>query len=197
MKNSFLTVLFIFCAGSILGQRQPESVQNKQLLYFEATESKSWDIVLDMINPKIFKLTPRVKIEQIYRQMDNKTSMLIHFRNMKILNFLPELVVSDTSYIPVDYSQELHIQVNPGIYKTKKQLRILQEGFQLSYLGQGIKFDPKKYQFILESRNTIIWSSPVGKEFWTFWEYRPNDPMLKVILPLDVVNRLGSGWSVD
>lgn len=129
--------------------------------------------------------------------MDSETSLLISFKNMKVLNYKSELVVSDTSYIPVDYSQELHIRVNPGIYKTKKQLRTLQEGFQLSYLGQGIIFDFEKYQFIVESKSTIICSSPLGQESWTFWEYRPDDPMTRVILPLEVINRLRTGWIAD
>jgi hypothetical protein len=123
--------------------------------------------------------------------------MLIRFDNSKILSFRTELVVSDTSYVPVDYSQYLYINVNPALYKTKKQLKTLQDGFELNYLGQGIEFDPNKHQFIVESRNTLIASSPVGKELWSFWEYRPNDPMIRLIFPKEVTERLKRGWKED
>lgn len=194
MKYCIFIGLFLFYSEFSFGQFNSDRIEEKLTKYFQATESKNWETVLNLINPKIFKLTPRKVIEQMYRQMDRKASMLIRFENTKILNYRPELILLDTSYIPIDYSQNLYIQVNPHIYKTKKQLKTLYEGFELSYLGQGIEFDPKNHQFILDSKNTLIASSPVGQDVWTFWEYRPNDPMTRLILPIEVIERLERGW---
>ncbi|WP_187174259.1 hypothetical protein [Algoriphagus sp. AK58] len=192
-------LLLIFLIGILTfqttwSQSHELTIQPKLDQYFLATQTKDWKTVLDMINPKIFSLAPRDMMEQMYSQMENEAGMRFDFENMKVLDFKEGLVLTDTIYVPVDYSMTMDIYLNPDLYSTEKEIQQLYESFQITYLGQGIQFIKENLKFSLDIKNTLIASSPLNQESWTFLEYKANDPLTSFLLPTEVIDRLQRGW---
>jgi hypothetical protein len=82
MQYCIFKDLFLFYSEFSLGQFNSDRIEEKLTKYFQTTKSKNWEIVLNLIYPKIFKLTPRKVIEQMNRQMGRKASMLMRFENI-------------------------------------------------------------------------------------------------------------------
>ena len=194
MKICFSVMFFLFFKAYSLAQEYKPGIQESINLYFEALESKKWNTLLDLTNPRIFEFMHRNSMEQVYRDMEISNGMSIRYENPKILRYNPEFILADTIYVPVDYSITLKINLDPDFYNTYR-LKQLQQEFQLNSQFQGIEFDEKNFRFIQNLSNTLIASCPVGKVSWKFWDYKSNDPMTKSIFPSKVLDRLIKGWN--
>ncbi|PZV83934.1 hypothetical protein CLV31_105160 [Algoriphagus aquaeductus] len=196
MKKSVLFFLAAFlsihCAWA---QGHSLELQPKLEQYFLATKTKDWKTVLDMANPKIFTLAPRKMMEQMYSQMEHEVGMRFDFGEMKILDFKEGLVLTDTVYVPVDYTMTLEIYLNPSLFTTEKQIQQLYEGFQIAYSGQQIRFDEETMRFTIKVKNTLIASAKRDSNHWYFGEYKANDPLTRMIFPHEVLERLRQGWN--
>ncbi|WP_157359818.1 hypothetical protein [Algoriphagus mannitolivorans] len=163
--------------------------------YLNATQAKDWKSVLEMMNPKIFNYAPKAMLEQMYKQMENDSGMRFNYSEIEILRIKTEFILADTSYIPVDYSMTIQVHVNPKLYKNPDDIRLLHQGFEKTYAGQEVVFDPVNSRFSIDLKNTLIASSAQNSQLWYFSEYKANDPLLSYILPIEVMNRLLAGWN--
>jgi hypothetical protein len=179
----------------LFSQETEKSLLKSTQIYFQATQLKDWKTVLDMMNPKVFHYAPKAIMEQMYRQMENDAGMKFIYSEMEIISIKSELTLADTSYIPVDYSMTLQIQLNPGIYRKPKDINLLHRGFEKTYSGQEVVFDQANSRFSIEIKNTLIASSALNSNLWYFSEYKAHDPLLNFILPTEVMNRLLEGWN--
>jgi hypothetical protein len=190
----FILIFFLF-QGFLFAQESERSLYQSTQSYLKATQTKDWKTVLDMMNPKIFAIAPKAMLEQMYRQMENDAGMRFMYSEMEIIGFKTELTLSDTSYVPVDYSMKIQIQLNPGIYKNAEDINQLHRGFEKTYAGQEVLYDQINSRFSIGIKNTLIASSALNSSLWYFSEYKANDPLLGFILPREVMNRLHAGWN--
>lgn len=163
--------------------------------YFLATQNKDWNGVMDMINPKIFSFAPRELMVQLYSQMESDAGMEMNFTEMEILDIKKGLEWSDTTYVPVDYKMTLLIHLNPNRYQDPEVLKSMSAGFELAYAGQDISFDRARMSFTIKVKNTLIASSKLDSDQWYFGEYKPTDPITKLIFPEEILKRLEQGWN--
>ncbi|TDQ18841.1 hypothetical protein DFQ04_0649 [Algoriphagus boseongensis] len=177
------------------GMSQSIELETDLNQYFLATQAKDWNKVLDMVNPRIFSIAPKDMMQQMYSQMESDSGMKFHFSEIKILGYKTELILQDTSYVPVDYSMILNIKLNPEIFKTPEHINMLHQGFEKTYAGQEVQFDQENAQFFIGVKNTLVASSAKNSNQWFFSEYKANDPLLSKILPAEVIDRLQKGWS--
>lgn len=195
-KNLWFSILIsLSLAISGFAQEDKEILLKSTQSYLSATQSKDWKTVLEMMNPKIFNFAPKPMLEQMYRQMENDSGMKFHFSGIEILSYKSEYTLADTSYIPVDYSMTIQVQLNPSIYKNADDIRVLHQGFEKTYAGQEVIYDQSSSRFFIDIKNTLIASSAQNSNLWHFSEYKANDPLLSYILPSEVINRLLAGWN--
>lgn len=185
----FVTCFQAFC------QQEYSSVESRLETYFLATQNKDWNGVMDMINPKIFSFAPRELMVQLYSQMESDAGMEMNFTEMEILDIKKGLEWSDTTYVPVDYKMTLLIHLNPNRYQDPEVLKSMSAGFELAYAGQDISFDRARMSFTIKVKNTLIASSKLDSDQWYFGEYKPTDPITKLIFPEEILKRLEQGWN--
>ncbi len=187
------SALFLF---SFLAKAQHNQViENILEGYFQATENKDWVKVMDMANPKIFDFAPRETMIQLYAQMESDAGMGMEFSEMEILDIKKEYIHADTLYVPVDYKMTLEIQLNPARYQDPQLLNSMRAGFEVAYAGQDIVYDEENMRFTIKVKNTLIATSKQASNQWFFGEYKPNDPVTRLIFPSEVLNRLLQGWN--
>lgn len=196
MKQSLLIILFTFLIfQEALTQDHQNSIKPKLDQYFQATQNKDWNGVMDMINPKIFSFAPRELMIQLYSQMESDAGMQMNFTEMEVLDIKKGLELSDTTYVPVDYKMTLVINLNPSRYQDSDVLKSMSAGFEVAYAGQDITFDKEQMSFTIKVKNTLIASSKLNSGTWFFGEYKPTDPITKLIFPTELLKKLEQGWN--
>lgn len=190
----FSILLFLFLGSFSFAQEDQKYLVQSTQSYLNATQTKDWKSVLEMMNPKIFNYAPKAMLEQMYKQMENDSGMRFVYSEIEILGIKTEFVLADTSYVPVDYAMTIQVQVNPKLYRSPDDIRVLHQGFEKTYAGQEVVFDPVNSRFSIDLKNTLIASSAQNSKLWYFSEYKANDPLLIHILPVEVMNRLLAGW---
>ena len=185
----FVTCFQAFC------QQEYSSVESRLETYFLATQNKDWKAVIDMINPKVFSFTAKEQMVQLYSQMESDAGMEMNFTEMEILDIKKGLDWSDTTYVPVDYKMTLLIHLNPSRYQDQEVLNSMLTGFELAYSGQEIAFDREQMSFTIKVKNTLIASSKLDSNLWHFGDYKPTDPMTKLIFPTEILKKLEQGWN--
>lgn len=185
----FLTCFQAFC------QQENSSVESRLKMYFQATQSKDWKAVIDMINPKVFSFTAKEQMVQLYSQMESDAGMKMNFTEMEILKIRKGVEWRDTTYVPVDYKITLVVELNPSRYQDPDMLKSISAGFEVVYGGQDISFDKERMSFTISAKSTLIASSQLGLAQWYFGEYKPTDPITKLIFPAEILKRLEQGWN--
>ena len=194
-KIIVLTALVFFSCFKVFSQHDSTTVESRLEAYFQATQKKDWNRVMEMINPKIFSFSPKELMIQLYTQMESDAGMEMNFTEMEILDIKKGLDWSDTTYVPVDYKMTLLIHLNPSRYQDQEVLNSMLTGFELAYSGQEIAFDREQLSFTIKVKNTLIASSKLDSDQWYFGEYKPTDPITKLIFPEEILKRLEQGWN--
>lgn len=185
----FLTCFQAFC------QNEHSAVESRLEKYFQATESKDWKAVIDMINPRVFSFAPKEQMVQLYSQMESDAGMTMNFTEMEILKIRKGVKWQDTTYVPIDYKLTLIIHLNPSRYQDTDMLKSISAGFEVVYAGQDISFDKERMSFTIRAKSTLIASSQLDSGQWYFGEYKPTDPITKLIFPAEILKRLEQGWN--
>lgn len=189
----FLFFALLWLPLRSMGQQEKKLVEMEMIRYLQAMETKDWITVVNMVNPKYFLQVPKELLMQVYRQMDNQQGLQISFLEPKITSIKKELILADTSYIPVDYSLIMQIRPAPELFNSESELLDLYQEFEQSYQGQEVVFDQDSGLFYIDLKNTLI-ASKSGNQIY-FLEYHAKDPFLEKILPAQVLERLKLGWN--
>lgn len=194
-KLLFVSLCILLFFQEVKSQNHSISIETELDKYFLATQNKDWNGVMDRINPKIFSFAPRELMVQLYSQMEADAGMEMNFTEMEILDIKKGVEWSDTTYVPVDYKMTLLIHLNPNRYQDPEVLKSMSAGFEIAYAGQDITFDQERMSFTIKVKNTLIASSKLDSDQWYFGEYKPTDPITKLIFPEEILKRLEQGWN--
>jgi len=194
-KSLFVSILILLFFQEVKSQNHSVSIETELDKYFLATQNKDWKAVIDMINPKVFSFTAKEQMVQLYSQMESDAGMEMNFTEMEILKIRKGVEWRDTTYVPVDYKITLIVDLNPSRYQDPDMLKSISTGFEVVYGGQDISFDREQMSFTIRAKSTLIASSLLNSEQWYFGEYKPTDPITKLIFPEEILKRLEQGWN--
>lgn len=194
-KSLFVSLLILLFFQEVKSQNHSISIETELDKYFQATQNKDWKAVIDMINPKVFSFTAKEQMVQLYSQMESDAGMEMNFTEMEILKIRKGVEWRDTTYVPVDYKITLIVDLNPSRYQDPDMLKSISTGFEIVYGGQDISFDREQMSFTIRAKSTLIASSLLNSEQWYFGEYKPTDPITKLIFPEEILKRLEQGWN--
>ena len=194
-KSLFVSILILLFFQEVKSQNHSVSIETELDKYFLATQNKDWKAVIDMINPKVFSFTAKEQMVQLYSQMESDAGMEMNFTEMEILKIRKGVEWRDTTYVPVDYKITLIVDLNPSRYQDPDMLKSISTGFEVVYGGQDISFDRERMSFTIRAKSTLIASSLLNSEQWYFGEYKPTDPITKLIFPEEILKRLEQGWN--
>lgn len=194
-KSLFVSILILLFFQEVKSQNHSVSIETELDKYFQATQNKDWKAVIDMINPKVFSFTAKEQMVQLYSQMESDAGMEMNFTEMEILKIRKGVEWRDTTYVPVDYKITLIVDLNPSRYQDPDMLKSISTGFEVVYGGQDISFDRERMSFTIRAKSTLIASSLLNSEQWYFGEYKPTDPITKLIFPEEILKRLEQGWN--
>jgi len=194
-KSLFVSLLILLFFQEVKSQNHSVSIETELDKYFLATQNKDWKAVIDMINPKVFSFTAKEQMVQLYSQMESDAGMEMNFTEMEILKIRKGVEWRDTTYVPVDYKITLIVDLNPSRYQDPDMLKSISTGFEIVYGGQDISFDREQMSFTIRAKSTLIASSLLNSEQWYFGEYKPTDPITKLIFPEEILKRLEQGWN--
>lgn len=194
-KSLFVSLLILLFFQEVKSQNHSISIETELDKYFQATQNKDWKAVIDMINPKVFSFTAKEQMVQLYSQMESDAGMEMNFTEMEILKIRKGVEWRDTTYVPVDYKITIIVDLNPSRYQDPDMLKSISTGFEVVYGGQDISFDRERMSFTIRAKSTLIASSLLNSEQWYFGEYKPTDPITKLIFPEEILKRLEQGWN--
>lgn len=147
----------------------PRDILDRTLAYFQATESKDWDAVADMIYPRFFQLVPKEQILEVFRQMEQE-GLTMQMRNFDVRNVSDIVPHGEERYVQISYEMEMSITFTSVEYRdTLVQDQILRN-FESLYGAEQVRYDPAAFRFDITANRKMFGVSGFPDDQWYFIE---------------------------
>lgn len=190
MKTKISLLLFVLACSmhSALWAQSKESKQIRTQLevYFQSTQNKNWEGVMDQVYPKIFDNTPREQIIAMFNDMENR-GMKMDFNRFEIVS-ISEVKKSDTEkFALVFYLSEFSIEFLGEEYHTAEVMSMMEESFYNNYGRENVEYNPAEYLFKIKANKKIFAVANKKTNDWKFIEYTAdNASKMDLFIPAEI-----------
>jgi len=191
MKKS---IVFLLLSASFLAQAAAqntrESIQARVDNYFEATEKKDWDAVVDMLYPKLFEVVTKEEMTGVFQGIESE-GMKIGMKNFAVNTISDVITHEGEKFASVSYDMEMNIQFTSVEYRETSVQEMIKSSFEGLYGAENVNYHPEDFSFDIKAARTMF---AVAKEDTMDWFFIENDPSQKeltaMLIPAEVVERL-------
>jgi hypothetical protein len=170
-----------FLAFSIsIGFSQERSIKARAAEFFEATQKKDWEKVLDLTYPRLFEIATRDQMMEAFNQMEN-SGIEIGFGEMEILKVSGVKTFEGVQYSQVDYHSEMSMKL-VGEQFSVETMGFMKTGLEASF-GEGkVEMDEKKKMFLINSDKSMYAIADEGSNNWYFLEQNAEQKVIMDML---------------
>ena len=155
--------------------------------FFQATQEKNWDAVLDLTYPRLFELAPREQIRKLFTEMESE-GMTFSFHDLEIDEISAVTIVGEEQFARVDYSSLMKIQLEGENFDDASTIELLRTTFEQSFGAGNVQYISDGKIFEVDSKKTMLAVAGKGKSDWKFIEVNAaQKELLKGILPETVL----------
>lgn len=155
--------------------------------YLEAFNQKNWDLVIKMINPKLYDFITKDQMIESFDQLE-EMGMNMHIELKEIAKISKVVTVADSKFCRVYYRGNVTIEISGLMLENKDEL---EKSFKVSYGSENVKYDSKGKRFIINAEKSMIASSNVGTNEWNYIEYNENQmELLEYMFPAEVMTQI-------
>ena len=190
MKTKISLLLFVLVC-SMHSALWAQSKESKQILtqlevYFQSTQNKNWEGVMDQVYPKIFDNTPREQIIAMFNDMENR-GMKMDFNRFEIVS-ISEVKKSDIEkFALVFYLSEFSIEFLGEEYHTAEVMSMMEESFYNNYGRENVEYNPAEYLFKIKANKKIFAVANKKTNDWKFIEYTAdNASKMDLFIPAEI-----------
>ena len=194
--KKLITLLFLLtvAAANSWGQSsETDAIQQRLDEYFQATEAKEWDKVVDMVYPKLFTLVKKEDMVQLFADMEGN-GMVFQMKNFKVNSISETADHEGERFALVDYSAGMNIRFTSAAYQDSSMVSVLQASFAATYGEENVRYKKEDNSFDIQAEKTMFAIAPEGSADWAFMENNPGqEGLLGTLIPEVVREKLGSG----
>ncbi len=167
-------------------QRADEPIQKRLQAYFEATENKEWESVIDMIHPPLIAMSGREEMLQMFNDMEGN-GMVFNMSKFGIKQISPVFVHEEQRYAQVDYAAQMSIQFTSEAYKAPEIVEQLRTNFEQNYGEQNVLYEAESNTFLITADKAMyaIAATDEGAD-WYFMEKESAPQVITQLIPEEV-----------
>ena len=180
-KISILLLFSLTFLVQAVAQNTRESIQFRANNYFEATEKKDWNAVVDMVYPKLFDLVPKEQMTEVFESIESE-GMKMSMKNFAIKNISDVITHEGEKFATVNYVMEMNLQFTSVEYRDSLVQATIKASFDGIYGAENVQYDPEDFSFDIKAANTMFAIANEGTMDWFFIENDPNREELTAML---------------
>jgi hypothetical protein len=194
MKAKIRLLLFLMLSTFSLST-WAQSKESKQIitqlqLYFEATQNKNWNAVMDQVYPKIFDSTPREQIIAMFNDMEAR-GMKMDFITFEITSISDVKKSGAEKFALVRYLSEFTLEFITEEYHTEEIMSMMLKSFQTNYGAENVEYFAEEFRFKIKGNKQIFAVAEKKGSEWKFIEYTAdNASKMDLFIPDEVRNAL-------
>lgn len=164
------------------------AITSKLEQFFQATQEKDWDQVLDLTYPKLYELVPREQMLEVFQSMESQ-GMGIEMNNMKIHKIYGAEDYENETFTAVDYSMQLKLILHGDDFDDDT-LDFMKTSFETTYGAEKISLDRDNKTFVINADKTLFAIANIGELDWHFIEKNAEQTMiLEKLIPEEVMRK--------
>lgn len=166
-----ITALLLMCMpffSIAQSDARKAAISEKLDQFFQATQEKEWDQVLDLTYPKLFNLVPREQMLGLFQNMEAE-GMSFEMSNMKISEIYGAEDFEGETFSAVDYALQMKI-ILKGDSFNDQAMDFMKTSFETTYGADKVKTDRENKTFTIQAEKTLFAIADKGTDNWHFIE---------------------------
>jgi len=160
MMNSIKLLLvssaFLISVSLMAQVKVNPEIQKKFDIYIELSNQKKWDQAFDLMYPKLFTKVPKVDLVNLMTSME-ADGLSLQMSNVKINSSTVEFHEGDETFVRIEYSADLSVQVAPNsLYDAPKSIAAMTEQFESSYGKTNVKWNEAGKKYMILSQKSMM-----------------------------------------
>lgn len=144
------------------------AISEKLDQFFQATQEKEWEQVLDLTYPKLFELVPREQMLGLFQNMEAE-GMSFEMSNMKISEIYGAEDFEGETFSAVDYAMQMKIILN-GDGFNDQAMGFMKTSFETTYGAENVATDRDNKTFTIQAEKTLFAIADKDTDNWHFIE---------------------------
>lgn len=189
-KISILLLLAVASLTQLAAQNTRTSIENRVNSYFEATERKDWNAVVDMVYPKLFNIATKEQMVEVFESIESE-GMKMDMKNFSIQKISDVITHEGEKFATVDYDMLMSIQFTSVEYRDSSVQEMIKASFDGLYGAENVNYDPAAFSFDISASRTMFAIANEGTMDWYFIENDPSQKELtEMLVPAAVREKL-------
>lgn len=178
MRTSFAALMLLFAtiaAAQVDSTTAATQIQERLDVYFKANEEKDFDIILDMIYPKLYELAPREQVKSQFIAMD-AGGMTFSIYDMAANKFSAPFIHAEEQFVLIDYSHAMDLTLTDSTMQASAPM--MQGVFEEQYGKENVSYDEENVQFTMAINKKMLAIAPLDSTEWMFIDFDPKNPAI-------------------
>lgn len=150
-------------------------IQERLDVYFQANEEKDFDVILDMIYPKLYDLAPRPQVKSQFEAMD-AGGMTFSIYDMAANAFSAPFVHEEEQFVLVDYSHGMDMVLTDTSMQASAATML--PIFEGQYGKENVSYDADNFRFTMAISKKMLAIAPLASQKWMFIDFDPKNPVV-------------------
>ncbi|TXB61286.1 hypothetical protein [Phaeodactylibacter luteus] len=186
MRTFFAALLGMALFSAGLHAQAEQQIREQLQAYFEATESKDWAAVTDLLYPPLFELVPKADMIQMFEDMEGN-GMVFNMQDFKAQAISEVFRYEGEAFAKVDYIGRMSLQFTSEAMQTPEMTGMMKGNLEAQYGLDMVEHDPKSHTFTIKLNKSLLAVSPEGAGTWSFIEAEDSAGTLQQVLPAAVL----------
>ena len=188
MKNILITLALLISFSS-LSQSDLKSTFDRDLNnFYDFTNNKEYDKLLDLMNPKLFQLASREQMIQTFESLESMGMNVI--TGLAVITNISEIInFEEYKYCRVYYEGDMTMQISGQLLSGIDNMKEFVNA-EWSPKSVSVEFDESTNTFYIKRlQQSMIAAAKAKSNDWRYIEFK-NMQLLQQIIPLEVIEKL-------
>ncbi len=193
MKKAISILFLLMAFGSISWSQSDKDLITKRIgEYFNATENKDWETVINLIYPKLFQYIPKENMAQVFADLESE-GMGMEMKDFAVADISNTIEADSEKFALIHYNVSMTIRFTSQEYREASVQASLKDSFEKSYGLGNVSHHPEDFSFDIQAARSMFAVATVGSADWFFMENDPSQEALTgMLIPESVRNHLAA-----
>jgi hypothetical protein len=175
-------------SNSIPLNKEPKELKkyfsNEVRHYLQAYNNKNWEVVTDMIYPKLFQFMSKEQLVELFTKMENDGMLMV--TSFKSIEKISDVIkYENEKYCRVFYNGNITIELSGFMLEKKDELV---KNFKQIYGSKNVLNKKDSDTILIKASKSMIAIAQINANDWKYIEYNPE--LISMMLPALVIGKL-------
>ncbi|MBD10869.1 MAG: hypothetical protein CMO82_08120 [Winogradskyella sp.] len=196
VTQSIILLLFLAFNSALFAQDNSEAIKSDFANYLKAIKTQDFETSLDYLVEDVFEIIPKETMLTLMEQMFNVEGVEFTFGDFVINEIKEPIVVDSTSYVILNYENEMSIKYTQQQEETseedKKLTQLMTQSLLEQQFGKGnVTYNESTEFFDIKAIKKAIAIYDEDEKTWKFLVVEKGNPfLLKSILPSSILEKV-------